>query len=280
MHYVDIHGQPRANLLSELIQYSEGESKVKLEKLCGASGHDPVESKQFYQTWVLDGRRTIYHILEDLPELKTVPMDHLLELLPRLQPRYYSIASSPKIDSNHVAVCAIMVNYKTTSNRQNMGVATGYLKSKVPSTSENIPSPTVPIFIRRSQFKLPFRPSTPIIMIGPGTGLAPFRGFLQHRQWQKSDGREVGDTILFTGCRNKAIDYIYGDELAKFQEEGGLTKLFCAFSRDQEKKVYVQNLLDQHQDLVWDVIKRNGHIYVCGYVTPSVRFNKIRISGF
>ena len=264
MHYVDIHGQPRANLLSELIQYAQGESKATLEKLCGSTGHDPVESKQFYQSWVINARRTIYHILEDLPELNDIPMDHLMELVPRLQPRYYSIASSPKVNANHVGVCAILVSYKTGSNRTNTGVATGYLKNKVPSNTESIPSPTVPIFIRRSQFKLPFRPSTPIIMVGPGTGFAPFRGFLQHRQWQKEDGRDVGDTILFTGCRNKAIDFIYQDELEEFEKSGALTKLHCAFSRDQGEKVYVQNLLEQERTVVWDIIKRNGHIYVCG----------------
>ena len=264
MHYLDIHGQPRANLLAELIQYCAGESKATLEKLCGSGGHDPVQSKKFYQSWVLDGRRTIYHILEDLPEL-TVPIDHLMELLPRLQPRYYSIASSPKIDPTKVAICAIVVKYETSSGRTNNGVATGYLKAKIPSGNpESVPSPRIPVFIRRSQFKLPFRPSTPVIMIGPGTGFAPFRGFLQHRQWQKQDGRDVGDTILFTGCRNRDVDYIYKEELDEFVNNGTLTQLHCAFSRDQENKVYVQHLLEQQKQTVFDVLKRNGHIYVCG----------------
>ena len=109
LHYVDIHGQPRANLLAELIQYASGESKTILEKLCGSNSHDPTEAKKFYQSWVLDDRRTIYQILEDLPELNNIPIDHLMELLPRLQPRYYSICSSPKVDANRVGICAILV---------------------------------------------------------------------------------------------------------------------------------------------------------------------------
>jgi len=263
-HYVDIHGVPRANLLAELIQYASGEAKTTLEKLSGNGGHDPVESKQFYQSWVVDARRTIYHILEDLPELTSVAIDHLLELLPRLQPRYYSICSSSKVHPNSVGICAILVDYKTLSGRTNKGVATGYLKNKLPSSSEDVPSPRVPIFIRRSQFKLPFRTSTPVIMVGPGTGFAPFRGFLQQREYQRSQNKEVGDTILFTGCRNRTVDYIYSEELEEFQKSGTLSALHCAFSRDGPEKVYVQHLLEQQKEKVWDIIKRSGHIYVCG----------------
>jgi NADPH-ferrihemoprotein reductase len=101
-------------------------------------------------------------------------------------------------------------------------------------------------------------------MVGPGTGFAPFRGFLQHRKWQKDEGRDVGDTILFTGCRNRSIDYIYSEELENFEKNKILTKNFVAFSRDSEKKVYVQHLLKEQKEIVWDVINRNGSIYVCG----------------
>jgi len=287
MHYVDIHGQPRANLLAELIQYATGDSKTHLEKLCGVNGNDAKEAKKMYQKWVLDESRTIYQILEDLPELKNIPIDHLVELLPRLQPRYYSIASSPKgkrmVDGvevenkDSVAICAILVKYETGSGRTNTGVATGYMKNKIPSQTEDVPSPKVPCFIRRSQFKLPFKQSTPIIMIGPGTGIAPFRGFLQERHFKRTEAKEInkkngkenapcgiGDCILFTGCRNRAVDYVYDDELEEFKNNGTLSQLFVAFSRDQEEKIYVQHLLAKEGELVWKVIQDGGHIYVCG----------------
>ena len=153
------------------------------------------------------------------------------------------------------------------------------MKNKIPNDSPDIPNPTVPCYVRRSQFKLPFRPLTPIIMVGPGTGFAPFRGFLQHRlgcyirrvfyltifrKWQKDEGREVGATYLFTGCRNKAIDYIYEEELEEYSKSGVLTDNFVAFSRDSEKKVYVQHILKEKKQLVWDCINKNGNIYVCG----------------
>jgi len=267
-HYVDIHAPPRVNLLSELVQYCSGAAREQLVKLCGLGPDANIEaSKTLYQAWVVDARRSIAHVLEDLGEgASTIPVDHLLELLPRLQPRYYSIASSPKIDSNVVAICAILVEYRSAAGRDNRGVATAYLKAKVPNDAPDVPPPTVPCYIRRSQFKLPFRPSTPVIMIGPGTGFAPFRGFLQHRQWQKSEKMDVGETILFTGCRNRAVDYIYAEELETYEKEGVLTKNFVAFSRDTDKKVYVQHLLEEQRELIWDCIKegRNGNIYVCG----------------
>ena len=84
-------------------------------------------------------------------------------------------------DPNVVAICAILVKYKSQAGRINHGVATSYMKSKVPNESADLPAPTMPCYIRRSQFKLPFKPAAPVIMIGPGTGFAPFRGFLQHR---------------------------------------------------------------------------------------------------
>merc|ERR1719447_1830949 len=96
----------------------------------------------------------------------------------------------------------------------------------------------VPIYVRRSQFRLPNRPQTPVIMVGPGTGLAPFRGFIQERAWQKSQGKPVGPTVLYFGCRNKEQDYIYREELEAWEQDGLLT-LHTAFSRDQAEKRYV-----------------------------------------
>jgi len=263
-HYVDIASPPRVNLLNELIQYCTDTSRDELIKLCGVGDVSAESAKAYYQSWVADARRSIAHVLADLKGMEKVPIDHLLELLPRLQPRYYSIASSPKADANIVAICAILVKYKSQSGRTNHGVATSFMKAKVPSQAADLPAQSMPCYIRRSQFKLPFKPAAPVIMIGPGTGFAPFRGFLQHRKWQREENMNVGETILFTGCRQRAVDYIYSDELEAYEKDGTLTKNFVAFSRDGEKKVYVQHLLAEQKDLVWDCINRNGNIYVCG----------------
>lgn len=103
-------------------------------------------------------------------------------------------------------------------------------------------------------------------MIGPGTGLAPFRAFIQERDLAKKEGKEVGDTILYFGCRKKNEDYLYKEELKEYVKSGML-KLHIAFSRDQPQKVYVTHLLENNKEEIWRVIgEQNGHIYVCGLV--------------
>ena len=158
---------------------SDPDERAKLELMCGTTA----EGKSLYQSWVVDSSRHIAHILEDLPSCKP-PVDHILELLPRLQPRFYSIASSAKLHPNSVHVCGVVVEYNTPTGRVNKGVATTWLREKVPGL-EGEEDPRVPVFVRRSQFRLPNRPQTPVIMIGPGTGLAPFRGFIQVRRGEE-----------------------------------------------------------------------------------------------
>ncbi|CAG2248490.1 POR [Mytilus edulis] len=156
---------------------------------------------------------------------------------------------------------AIVVEYKTKTGRTQRGVATNWLKMKKP---DNGIKPRVPIYVRKSQFRLPFKSNTPVIMIGPGTGLAPFRGFIQERFVAKRDGKPVGDTVLYFGCRHKAEDFIYHDELEDYEKDGTLTQMHLAFSRDQEHKVYVQHLLEQNSEETWKLLENGGHIYVCG----------------
>lgn len=258
-YYLDISSNPRTHVLKELAEYTtDPKEKEKLLQMASTS----VEGKALYQSWIVNDNRNIVHILEDLPSCKP-PLDHLCELVPRLQPRYYSISSSAKLYPSTVHITAVLVEYKTPTGRINKGVATTYLKSHCKPTLEE-PHPKAPIFIRKSQFKLPTRPSVPIIMIGPGTGIAPFRGFIQERDLARSEGKEVGDTILYFGCRRKDEDYLYGDELEEFEKKGTLT-LHVAFSRETDKKVYVTHLLEQNADEVWNVIgENNGHLYVCG----------------
>jgi len=259
-HYVEITALPRTHILKELAKYtSDSEDRRQLELMCSTTP----EGKALYQKWVVDGVRHVGHILADLPSCKP-PIDHLLELLPRLQPRFYSIASSSKVHTNSVHICGVVVEYQIPDGRTNKGVATTWLQGKVPvGEGEDRICPKVPVYIRRSQFRLPNRPVTPVIMIGPGTGLAPFRGFIQERAWQKEQGKDVGPTLLFFGCRNKAEDYIYQSELEAWQQDGLLT-LHVAFSRDQAEKRYVTHCLREEGAEVWKMLEQGGHLYVCG----------------
>ncbi|OXB64731.1 hypothetical protein ASZ78_016258 [Callipepla squamata] len=284
-YYLDITNPPRTNVLYELAQYATDTSEQEqLRKMASSSA----EGKALYLGWVVEARRNILAILQDMPSLRP-PIDHLCELLPRLQARYYSIASSSKVHPNAIHICAVTVEYETKTGRLNKGVATNWLKNKVPN--ENGRNSLVPMYVRKSQFRLPFKPSTPVIMIGPGTGIAPFIGFIQERAWLKEQGKEVGETVLYYGCRREREDYLYREELARFKQDGVLTQLNVAFSRDQAEKVpllsltplprcpewegnhedgavvmvYVQHLLKKNKEHIWKLVNDgNAHIYVCG----------------
>ncbi|XP_050023019.1 NADPH--cytochrome P450 reductase isoform X2 [Dermacentor andersoni] len=258
LYYVDITTPPRTHVLKEISEYASNEEEKKKLKLMSSSSD---EGKSMYKQWVLNDCRSVVHILEDLPSARP-PLDHLLELMPRLQARYYSISSSPKMHPDSIHMTAVKVEYETPTKRINHGVATGWLALKRP---DNGTQPTLPVYVRRSQFKLPSRPQVPIVMVGPGTGLAPFRGFIQERDFLRQEGKPVGEAVLYFGCRKKEEDYLYQEELEEYLANGTLTKLYLAFSRDQPHKVYVTHLLRQNKDEVWDLIgKKNGHFYICG----------------
>ncbi|ODN02614.1 NADPH--cytochrome P450 reductase [Orchesella cincta] len=268
-YYVDITSNPRTHIFKELAEYTTDEKEKEMLKLIGAN---TPEGKEKYNKWVSVDNRNIVHILDDLKSCKPA-LDHLCELLPRIQCRYYSISSSPKVYPNSIHITAALVKYETPTGRINKGVATNYLQGIVPRplVEGEEKSPVVPVFVRKSQFRLPTRPQTPIIMIGPGTGLAPFRGFIQERAYMKDEGKPVGESILFFGCRKKAEDFIYQEELDEYVNKGVLT-MHVAYSRDQEKKVYVQHLLMDRAKEVWRLIGvENAHLYVCGDAKQMAR---------
>ena len=262
-YYVDIAASPRVQPLREMSSYVTSEEDKKFfELICSSS----TEGREKHNEWVVKSFRNIVHIINDLPTFRP-PADLLIELLPRLQPRYYSISSSNLVNPSVVSITAVVVEYKSLAGYLNKGVATNYLRKN--TLLCNGKPAKVPICFVQSQFRLPpvvDKKIAPIIMIGPGTGLAPFRGFLQEIQHlRKNEGLQTSDVILYYGCRHKDQDYLYPDELAQFKDDGTLTELRVAFSRDQPQKVYVTHLLEQNRDETWDIIgNRNGYVYVCG----------------
>ncbi|XP_030848141.1 NADPH--cytochrome P450 reductase [Strongylocentrotus purpuratus] len=269
-HYLDITSCPRANVLKEISEYAT--DPADKEKLLLMSSATP-EGKKEYSDWVTKCHRNIVAILEDLPSVK-VPLDHLCELLPRLHARYYSISSSPKVSPDRISITAVLIRYTTPTGRIGKGVATNWLKDKIPNGPETTPF-RVPIYVRKSQFRLPFKTTTPVIMVGPGTGLAPFRGFIQERDfYRKDETKKVGDSILFFGCRKSTEDYIYKDELDEYLKNGTLTNVHVAFSRETEEKLYVQHLMKRCQKQIWGMLEKGSHIYVCGdarFMAPDVQ---------
>ncbi|NOQ77195.1 MAG: sulfite reductase subunit alpha [Methylococcaceae bacterium] len=180
-----------------------------------------------------------------------------LALLKPLQHRAYSISSSGKMHTDTVHLTVASVRYNT-HNRDHKGVCSTYMADLVNENSE------VKIFFSPNKsFRVPEDDSLPMIMIGPGTGIAPFRAFLQEREFRKASGK---NWLLF-GDRNAATDYIYQDEIEAMQEKGILSRLDLAFSRDQEEKIYVQDRMIENGAEMFSWLEQGGSFFVCGDAT-------------
>ncbi|MFJ3788439.1 molybdopterin-dependent oxidoreductase [Kitasatospora sp. NPDC090091] len=175
-------------------------------------------------------------------------------VMKRLQPRLYSISSSPLAHPDEVRLTVSVVRYPNGSGRTRTGVCSAYLADR----ADDGP---VPVFVRRSpHFRPPADPAAPMIMVGPGTGVAPFIGFLEER---RAAGHS-GPNWLFFGEQREATDFYYREELADFRASGHLDHLDLAFSRDQRNKVYVQDRMREHGLRLWDWLQNGAHFYVCG----------------
>ncbi len=183
-------------------------------------------------------------------EVKTIDPQDLVSHLRTLLPRLYSIASSQQISSTKVDLLVAMVEYEK-NGKIHYGLGSHFLCLDIEMEDK------VPIYLHPSKFHPPSDPNTPLIMIGPGTGVAPYRGFLQERTQQRSKN------WLFFGEQTRANDFYYEDFLTELEKKGQL-KLSLAFSRDQEKKVYVQDLMQEQSQELYDWIMQGAAIYVCG----------------
>jgi sulfite reductase (NADPH) flavoprotein alpha-component len=177
----------------------------------------------------------------------------LVDCFPKLQPRLYSIASSPSVHPDAVHLTVGVLRYEL-NNRTHQGVCSTFFADRIQ------PDDTIPVFIHQSTFRLPEGKDQSVIMVGPGTGIAPFRGFLQERQTQGGKGKNW----LFFGDQKSSTDFLYKDEIVSFQAQGVLHRLDTAFSRDQEHKIYVQDRMQENSKELWKWIESGAHFYVCG----------------
>jgi cytochrome P450/NADPH-cytochrome P450 reductase len=219
---------------------------------------DDAESAERYRAEILSKRKSVYDLLDEHPACE-LPFPAYLEMLSLLAPRYYSISSSPSGDASRCSITVGVVEGPASSGRGvYKGVCSNYLGNRRAGD-------TVHATVRETKagFRLPDDPSVPIIMIGPGTGLAPFRGFLQERAARKAKGAALGPALLFFGCRHPDQDFLYADELKSFAADG-ITALHSAFSRGDGPKTYVQHLVAAQKDKVWSLIEQGAITYVCG----------------
>jgi sulfite reductase (NADPH) flavoprotein alpha-component len=192
-------------------------------------------------------------ILAEFPSAKLTPqefVDHLRKLMPRL----YSIASSPREYPNQIHLTVAVVRYEI-NQRPRFGVCTTFMADRTP-----IGSAPVPVFVSHSHFGPPEDLSKDVIMVGPGTGIAPFRAFVQDRVASRATGRNW----LFFGDQQRANDFLYEEEWSEQLVRGGLARLDTAWSRDQDTKVYVQDKMRESAAELWAWLKGGAYFYVCG----------------
>jgi len=234
---------PAPDMLFQLISYlTGGDRRQKAKALAG--GLDP------------DGDAAVLDVLAALQKFPGVRPDPeaFIESLDALQPRVYSISSSLKCNPGRVSLTVDAVRYEV-EKRTRLGVASTFLAGRISAGDK------IRIYVQRAQqFALPADPKTPIIMVGPGTGIAPFRAFLQERQAIRAPGRNW----LFFGHQHSNYDFFYEDELIAWRSVGVLTRLTLAWSRDADEKIYVQHRMREVGRDLWTWLAEGAHFYICG----------------
>jgi sulfite reductase (NADPH) flavoprotein alpha-component len=239
----DVSLSPAPDALFQLYSYITGGERRKKAKAL-AAGDDP------------DGDAATLDVLAAMEKFSDVRPDPeaFVEALDPLQPRLYSISSSPKVHRGHVTLTVDAVRYDV-GQRHRLGVASTFLGSRIE------PGAKLKAYVQKAHaFGLPADPSVPVVMIGPGTGVAPFRAFLQERMVTGAPGRNW----LFFGHQRRDCDFFYEDELSGMKAAGVLTRLSLAWSRDAGEKFYVQNRMAEVGRDLWAWIADGAHIYVCG----------------
>lgn len=265
-HYVEL-SQPatRAQVAALAAATRCPSDKIALEALAGAD----------YEADVLSKRCSVIDLLDRFHACE-LPFAAFLDMLPPMRARQYSISSSPLWKANHVSLTVAVINAPAFSGKGRFeGVASSYLARLEPGDR-------VSIAVRPSnaRFHPPEDPRTPVVMICAGSGVAPFRGFLQDRAAQKAGGREVGPALLFFGTDHPDVDYLYQDDFAAWEKDGVAT-IFPAFSSKPERDIrFVQHRLWSERKRIAEAFRNGGIIYVCGdgqRMAPAVRETLIRI---
>lgn len=256
MQNLDILGKPPKRFYEALAGFASDEAeRQKLEALGSQAG-----AEQFKQRAEVD-TVTYADILQEFRSAR--PSFHeLVKLVSPLKRREYSIASAQAVTPTTVALMIVVVDWVDSKGRTRYGHASRYLSLLQPGA-------TVTASVKPSVMKLPSRDSAPLILAGLGTGLAPFRAFVQYRAMQKAQGKEIGSILLYLGSRHQREEYLYGEEWEAYRAAGVVTLVGSAFSRDQPQKIYIQDRMRQTMgDIVKAYVEEEGSFYLCGPTWP------------
>ncbi|KAI9467547.1 NAPDH-dependent diflavin reductase [Coemansia sp. RSA 989] len=245
-HYLDITAVPRRSFFEMLYYFSSAENeKERLHDFTVAEGQDELH------TYCMKPRRTIMEALGDFPNSR-VPLSYIFDVFPEIAERSFSVSSACEETPREVDLTVAIVRYKTIMQKPRVGKCTQWLLGLHEGDS-------VALRFARGTMRLPALPETPIIMVGPGTGIAAFMSFIRARV-----RRGISANYLFFGCRSASHDFLYKSQLLDWCNSKML-HLECAFSRDQAQKVYVQHKIRQRSDLIWSLINDRGAVvYVSG----------------
>lgn len=266
--HCDLTGPPRRSDLKLLAFYCrEPIDRSALLRMAAKEGRAEYKEK------ILDSYMGLVDLLQLCPSLQ-LPLEHFLNVCSPLQTRVFTISSSSSMHPTTVHLTVAVTKHERQNGSVFHGVCSTHLSQfgnkndTDTSTISSLPAPMVRVFHRPSSFRLPTETLRPILMIGPGTGIAPMRAFLQERSFQKETLKvPVGSSILYFGCKRATQDFIYQNELEDFVAKGVLTHLRVAFSREQNEKIYVQHLLREHAAETWKLLHdESAHVYVCGGV--------------
>jgi len=252
-------------ILGHSVEVQEAASRAQIREIAAYTACPPHKTELLalltegvYEDQILKKRVSMLDLIENY-EACEMPIEKFLELLSPLKPRYYSISSSSRASERCASITVAVVREQAWNGRgEYRGVASNYL-------AELKTGDDMVIFVRspESGFQFPQDPETPIIMVGQGTGVAPFRGFLQARAKLRQEGKTLGEAQLYLGCRNE-IDNIYRDELEQYERDG-LVTLHRAYSRREgEPKTYVQHVMANHAKELIRILDGGGRLYVCG----------------
>lgn len=253
---IDIFGRPPKRFYEALAEFAANEGEARELRILGGSEG----AKEFQRRAEVD-TITYADVLLEFPSAH--PSFHdIVRIVSPMKRREYSIASCQAVTPTSVALMVVVVNWVDPKGRDRFGQATRFLSRL------KIGAP-ITVSIKPSVMRLPPKSTQPLIMAGLGTGLAPFRAFVQHRAMEKAQGKEIGSVLLYMGSRHQREEYCYGEEWEAYQDAGVITLLGRAFSRDQPQKIYIQDRMRQTMtDIIQAYIKEEGAFYLCGPTWP------------